>query len=76
MHENIYPVMCVYYYIFIKMKINKYDWNLWLNCFALCFPFALCTSFSDIYSCIEYYENFHYLFNFKQYPTENLNLDI
>ena len=45
--------------------------------FAICFLFALCTStFSDVYSFIEYYENFYYLGNYKQYPTENLNLDI
>lgn len=73
MHENIYPVMCVYYYIFIKMKINKYDRNLAKMFFAICFLFALCTStFSDVYSFIEYYENFYYLGNYKQYPTEIL----
>lgn len=43
----------------------------------ICFLFVLFTStFSDVYSCIKYYENFYYVGNFKQYPTENLNLDI
>lgn len=45
--------------------------------FDICFLFVLFTStFSDVYSCIKYYENFYYVGNFKQYPTENLNLDI